>query len=110
MNAIQETIYRVRHHEPSGMVAAENLAQLAEKELATLKRAATMLATLIDQVDYTGGACHFTEMVGAVLPTEVLTLAKEALQDVRAAQLPHEPETQQVPLPENSTTDEHQAD
>ncbi len=37
------------------------------------------LRTVLDQVDYTRGACGPTEMVGAVLPIEVIRLAHEAL-------------------------------
>ncbi len=32
----------------------------------------TALLTLLDQVDYTSGACRVNEMVGAVLPKEVI--------------------------------------
>ena len=38
------------------------------------------LLTVLDQVDYTAGNCQVNEMVGAVLPTEVIVLAREALQ------------------------------
>ena len=37
------------------------------------------LLTVLDQVDYTNGACGVTEMVGAVLPKNVIALAREAL-------------------------------
>lgn len=37
------------------------------------------LATLLDQVDYTAGACRVTEMVGACLPEEVIKLCRKAL-------------------------------
>ncbi len=37
------------------------------------------LRTLLDQVDYTAGACGVTEMVGAVLPKEVIERCKKAL-------------------------------
>ncbi len=37
------------------------------------------LLTVLDSVDYTKGACAPTEMVGAVLPKEVIQLASEAL-------------------------------
>lgn len=37
------------------------------------------LQTVLDQVDYTSGACTPTEMVAAVLPVEVIKLAREAL-------------------------------
>jgi hypothetical protein len=37
------------------------------------------LATLLDQVDYTAGNCRPNEMVGAVLPKEIVTLARGAI-------------------------------
>jgi hypothetical protein len=37
------------------------------------------LLTVLDQVDYTAGACGLTEMVGACLPMEVIKLARAAL-------------------------------
>jgi hypothetical protein len=42
-----------------------------------------ILATVLDQVDYTSGACTFTEMVGAVLPKEVIALARDCLKECR---------------------------
>src|ERR1051325_2877127 len=36
------------------------------------------LLTVLDQVDYTRGACSPTEMVGAVLPRQVIELARNA--------------------------------
>lgn len=44
----------------------------------------TALLTILDQVDYTNGACSFTEMVGAVLPKEVIALARKAIADEAA--------------------------
>ena len=40
----------------------------------------TALLTILDQVDYTSGACGVTEMVGAVLPKEVITLCRQAVE------------------------------
>jgi hypothetical protein len=37
------------------------------------------LRLLLDQVDYTRGNCALTEMVGAVLPIEVIALCRRAL-------------------------------
>lgn len=37
------------------------------------------LLLVLDHVDFTNKACHFTEMVGAVLPKEVIAKAQEAL-------------------------------
>ena len=41
----------------------------------------TALATVLDQVDYTAGNCRPNEMVGAVLPKEVIVLARQAIAD-----------------------------
>lgn len=38
------------------------------------------LGVVLDQVDYTAGACGPTEMVGACLPVEVIKHAREALE------------------------------
>jgi hypothetical protein len=40
----------------------------------------TALLTILDQVDYTSGNCRPNEMVGAVLPKEVIALCREAAQ------------------------------
>jgi hypothetical protein len=37
------------------------------------------IGALLDSVDYTSGACGMTEMVGAVLPKELITMARAAL-------------------------------
>ena len=39
----------------------------------------TALLTVLDQVDYTNGACGVTEMVGAVLPKEIIALARKSI-------------------------------
>lgn len=41
----------------------------------------TALMTLLDQVDYTSGACRVNEMVGAVLPAAIIALAKQAIEN-----------------------------
>ena len=46
----------------------------------------TALLTVLDQVDYTSGACGVTEMVGAVLPKEIIALARKAIADEAAQQ------------------------
>ena len=46
----------------------------------------TALLTVLDQVDYTNGACGLTEMVGAALPKEVIALARKAIADEAAQQ------------------------
>jgi len=38
------------------------------------------LRVLLGQVDYTAGACRLVEMVGAVLPKEVIVLARAAIE------------------------------
>lgn len=39
----------------------------------------SVILTILDQVDYTAGACSSTEMVGAVLPKQVIKLARKSL-------------------------------
>lgn len=39
------------------------------------------LGLILDMVDYTNGACQLTEMVGAVLPKEVIQLARKRLEE-----------------------------
>lgn len=39
------------------------------------------LQLLLDQVDYTSGACSLTEMVGACLPKEVIKLCRQVIKD-----------------------------
>ena len=41
----------------------------------------TALLMVLEQVDYINGACSFTEMVGAVLPKEVIVMARKAIAD-----------------------------
>jgi hypothetical protein len=40
----------------------------------------TALLTLLDQVDYTAGNCRPNEMVGAVLPVEIIRMCRQAAQ------------------------------
>ena len=37
------------------------------------------LLLLLDQVDYTSGACSLTEMIGACLPVEVIEKCRDAI-------------------------------
>ena len=39
------------------------------------------LMVILDCVDYTSGACGLTEMVGAVLPEDIIIKAREALKE-----------------------------
>ena len=45
----------------------------------------TALLTILDQVDYVLGVCAPNEMVAAVLPPEVIALARKAIADEEAA-------------------------
>lgn len=61
------------------MKANKRLITVAEveamrSEIGNLRAA---IGVLLDCVDYTGGACSATEMVGAVLPKEVIASAKK---------------------------------
>ena len=50
------------------------------RDLKTQMTALTgVLATVLDQVDYTHGACRMNEMVAEVLPIEIINLARAAL-------------------------------
>jgi hypothetical protein len=49
---------------------------MAEAKPITVREA---LLLVLDQVDYTKGACGLTEMVGACLPAEVIDKARQAL-------------------------------
>jgi hypothetical protein len=46
-------------------------------------RLRTSLLTLLDQVDYTTGACRPNEMVGAVLPKEVIEMCHKTLAETQ---------------------------
>lgn len=41
------------------------------------------LLTVLDQVDYVAGNCRVNEMVGAVLPEEVITLSRAVISKVK---------------------------
>ena len=42
------------------------------------------LLVILDCIDYTRGACSLNEMVGAVLPKEIIELARQSLtNDIR---------------------------
>ncbi len=45
----------------------------------------TALLTLLDSMDYTVGNCRPNEMVGAVVPAEMIRMCREAAQQSRAA-------------------------
>lgn len=51
---------------------------------ARAKSAKVALRLILDCVDYTAGACGLTEMVGGVLPLEIINKAKAALKDGEA--------------------------
>lgn len=52
----------------------------------------TALQTILDHVDYTTGACQVNEMIGAVLPKEIILLAKQTIAD-ESQVAPRESET-----------------
>lgn len=47
------------------------------------KRLRAALLTVLDQVDYTAGACSVNEMVGAVLPVQVLRMARRVAEEAK---------------------------
>lgn len=48
----------------------------------------TALLTLLDSMDYTVGNCRPNEMVGAVVPAEMIRMCRQAAQQKDAADLP----------------------
>lgn len=58
---------------------------VARRELLATRRKdealRSALLVVLDQVDYTSGACGLTEMVGAVLPNGIIKKAREALSE-----------------------------
>jgi len=60
---------------PVGLEAVISVIDKKTKDLCTA------LALVLDQVDYTRGACGLTEMVGAVLSKEVIALARRAIDE-----------------------------
>jgi hypothetical protein len=47
------------------------------------------LLLLLDQVDYTAGNCRMTEMVGAVLPKQVIALCRKTAEEAGAVPPPN---------------------
>jgi hypothetical protein len=63
----------------SQLSVANNAYDRMEKEIAQLEKENEALRVVLDHVDYTTGACKPTEMVGAVLPTNIIARVKVAL-------------------------------
>lgn len=57
---------------------AKNL-QRAEAAEARAERLKTALMLILDCADYTSGACGLTEMIGGVLPRQIIDRARDAL-------------------------------
>jgi hypothetical protein len=49
------------------------------------------LRTLLDHVDYTAGNCAPNEMVGALVPAQVINLCREALKTAKEVAMPPPP-------------------
>lgn len=47
-----------------------------------------VLQVVLDQVDYTAGACAVNEMVGAVLPKSVIENARKVLEETKPQGVP----------------------
>jgi len=60
------------------MAGSEAEAELAQANT-TVEALRVELLLILDQVDYTAGNCGVTEMVGAVLPREIIARARERL-------------------------------
>ena len=57
------------------VISTEELVRLRERNAELLQ----WIQVLLDQVDYTSGACSVTEMVGAVLDKSVIDEARAAI-------------------------------
>ena len=59
--------------------------KVVQAEIARLKseneRKWVALHLLLDNIDYVAGNCRLNEMVGAVLPKEIIKIARDALID-----------------------------
>jgi len=75
MQAIRR--YGVDSHEAT--LVFNRLVEEADALRARLEALEEALDTVLDAVDYTSGACRVNEMVGAVLPIELIARAKAAL-------------------------------
>ena len=75
-----ETFYPVGvRNDPIALGAIASSVPIEQPMSERERKLQAMLLTVLDQVDYTAGACGLTEMVGAVLPKEVIVLARKAL-------------------------------
>jgi len=68
---------------PARLIARPVGPHMARKE--SILDCRTALLTLLDQIDYTAGNCRPNEMIGAILPANVLALCREAAQQPLAA-------------------------
>lgn len=66
---------QIAAHNARRALATQDRIQDLRRERDELRAA---LLLVLDQVDYTVGACRFTEMVGAALPTSVIDRARKA--------------------------------
>lgn len=51
--------------------------------MTSIEKLRSALRLILDQVDYTNHACRVNEMVGAVLPENVIKQARQALLETR---------------------------
>jgi hypothetical protein len=68
---------------------AENLEEgigglMAEKKKAKNEGLINALRVVLDHVDYTAGNCRVNEMIGAVLPKSVITMARAEIEKAKA--------------------------
>lgn len=63
--------------------AAKELEAVATIIDAEFREVVEAVQVLLDHVDYTNAACAPTEMVGAVLPVQVITKLRSAIQGVK---------------------------
>ena len=68
----------------SQLVFDHRAADLIERQQARIVELREALLLVLDQVDYTVGACRLTELVGAALPAQVIDKARAALEPQKA--------------------------
>ena len=70
----------IDHNENISESNKESYLEMISEREDRIKKLEQWLGVVLDQIDYTAGACSVTEMVGAVLDKNILTKAKKVLE------------------------------
>ena len=71
----------IDHNENISESNKESYLEMISEREDRIKKLEQWLGVVLDQIDYTTGACSVTEMVGAVLDKNILTKAKKVLEN-----------------------------